>query len=160
MRPCISLWRLSIHLHFGLFIYLSVLSSIHLSIHSAYPKQNKFQKVSLTDWKDSCTFGKVTMAKKKSRRFTLFFSFIIQLSVNKKEKNIILSNCSTALMQGRYTWRHNSVLLSIIKPVQPFMKEGMTLYSDIPGYQAPHGGTLYCPTPHPCYCLKTRHCCH
>ena len=54
----------------------------------------------------------------------------------------ILSNCPTALTQGRYTWRHNSVLTSIIKLVQPFLKEGMTLYSDMPGYQAPHGGTV------------------
>ena len=55
----------------------------------------------------------------------------------------ILSNCPTALTQGRYTWRHNSVLTSIIKLVQPFFKkEGMILYSDMPGYQAPHGGTV------------------
>ena len=54
----------------------------------------------------------------------------------------ILSNCPSALTQGRYTWRHNSVLTSIIKLVQPYLKEGMTLYSDMPGYQAPHGGTI------------------
>ena len=54
----------------------------------------------------------------------------------------VLSNCSTALTQGRYTWRHNSVLTSIIKLVQPLLKEGLTLYSDMPGFQAPHGGTV------------------
>ena len=54
----------------------------------------------------------------------------------------ILSNCATALTQGRYTWRHNSVLTSIIKLVQPILKDGMTLFSDMPGYQAPHGGTI------------------
>ena len=54
----------------------------------------------------------------------------------------ILSNCPTALTQGRYTWRHNSVLSSLIKLVQPLLKEGMILFSDMPGYQAPHGGTV------------------
>ena len=54
----------------------------------------------------------------------------------------VLSNCTTALSQGRYTWRHNSVLTSLIKLVQPLLKEGMILYSDMPGFQAPNGGTV------------------
>ena len=54
----------------------------------------------------------------------------------------ILSNCSTALSQGRFTWRHNSVLSSLIKLFRPFLKAGLTLYADMPGYQAPHGGTI------------------
>ena len=54
----------------------------------------------------------------------------------------ILSNCPTALNQGRLTWRHNSVLNSIISLVRPFLKTGMVLFSDMPGYQAPHGGTV------------------
>ena len=54
----------------------------------------------------------------------------------------VLSNCSTALNQGRLTWRHNSVLSSIISVVQPLLKNGMTLFSDMPGHQAPNGGTV------------------
>ena len=54
----------------------------------------------------------------------------------------ILSNCTTALTQGRYTWRHNSVLNSVIKLMQPLLKQGMILFSDLPGLQAPHGGTI------------------
>ena len=54
----------------------------------------------------------------------------------------ILSNCSTALSQGRYTWRHNSVLRSLIELIRPYLKEGMILYADMPGYQAPHGGSI------------------
>ena len=53
-----------------------------------------------------------------------------------------MSNCSTALNQGRFTWRHNSVLSSIIDLIRPHLKEGMTLFSDMPGFQAPHGGTI------------------
>ena len=54
----------------------------------------------------------------------------------------VLSNCSTALTQGRLTWRHNSVLRSIIDLIQPHLKVGMSLFSDMPGYQAPQGGTI------------------
>ena len=54
----------------------------------------------------------------------------------------VLSNCSTALTQGRFMWRHNSVLSSIIDLVRPLLKHGFSLYSDMPGYQAPHGGTV------------------
>ena len=38
--------------------------------------------------------------------------------------------------------RHNSVLCSIIKLIRPHLKNGMSLFSDMPGYQAPHGGTI------------------
>ena len=54
----------------------------------------------------------------------------------------VLSGCSVALDQGRFTWRHNSVLASIISIVQPRLKAGFSLCSDLPGYQAPHGGTI------------------
>ena len=54
----------------------------------------------------------------------------------------ILSNCSTSLDQGRYTWRHDSVLTSIITLIRPQLYDGMVLYSDMAGYQAPHGGTI------------------
>ena len=39
-------------------------------------------------------------------------------------------------------WRHNSVLNSIIKLIRPCLKNGMVLYADMPGQQAPHGGTI------------------
>ena len=54
----------------------------------------------------------------------------------------VLSNCSSALNQGRFTWRHNSVLRSVIDLVQPHLKEGMILHADLPDFQAPHGGTI------------------
>ena len=54
----------------------------------------------------------------------------------------MLSNCSVSLDQGRYTWRHNSVLKTIIDLVRPFLASNFQLYSDIPGYEAPHGGTI------------------
>ena len=54
----------------------------------------------------------------------------------------ILSNCATALSQGRFTWRHNSVLASMLNLIRPHLKDGMIVYCDMPGHQAPHGGTI------------------
>ena len=53
-----------------------------------------------------------------------------------------LSNCSTSLTQGRYTWRHDSVLPSIIDLIRPHLKTGFILFSDMPGHQASYGGTV------------------
>ena len=54
----------------------------------------------------------------------------------------ILSNCSVALDQGRYTWRHNSVLSSIIACIRADLNDGFSLFSDLDGFQAPHGGVI------------------
>ena len=54
----------------------------------------------------------------------------------------VLSNCKVSLDQGRYTWRHNSVLNSVITIVTPFLDPSFQLFSDMPGYEAPHGGTI------------------
>ena len=54
----------------------------------------------------------------------------------------ILSNCSVFLDQGRFTWRHDSILMTIIDIVRPKLRVGFQLFSDRPGYQAPHGGTI------------------
>ena len=54
----------------------------------------------------------------------------------------VLSNCSVALDQGRLTWRHNSVLSSIIHCIRPVLREGFALFSDLEGFLAPHGGVI------------------
>ena len=54
----------------------------------------------------------------------------------------VLSNCGISLDQGRYTWRHNSVLNSIIALLHPALGPLFKLYSDMPGFEAPHGGTI------------------
>ena len=54
----------------------------------------------------------------------------------------VLSNCNVALEQGRFTWRHDSVLSTIINIVRPKLIAGKQLFSDMPGHQAPHGGTI------------------
>ena len=54
----------------------------------------------------------------------------------------VLSNCGAFLDQGRYTWRHNSVLNSIIGLLCPALGPSFKMYSYIPGFEAPHGGTI------------------
>ena len=54
----------------------------------------------------------------------------------------VLSNCSTSLDQGRYTWRHDSVLLHIVEMARSNLKEGYSVFSDLIGFRAPHGGVV------------------
>ena len=53
-----------------------------------------------------------------------------------------MSNCGIFLDQGHYTWRHNSVLNSIIGLIRPSLGPTFQLFSDLPGFEAPHGGTI------------------
>ena len=54
----------------------------------------------------------------------------------------ILSNCSVALEQGRFTWRHDSVLSTIIAFINSKLRPGFSLYSDLSGFQSPNGGVI------------------
>lgn len=52
------------------------------------------------------------------------------------------SNCSVALDQGRFTWRHDSVLSAIIHVLRSSLSPDFVFFSDMAGHQAPHGGTI------------------
>ena len=54
----------------------------------------------------------------------------------------ILSICTVSLEQGRFTWRHDSVLSTIITFINGKLRPGFTLYSDLPGFQSPNGGVI------------------
>ena len=54
----------------------------------------------------------------------------------------ILAGCSTALEQGRYTWRHDSILMTIITFVKMGLRPGWALFSDLHDYQASQGGVI------------------
>ena len=53
----------------------------------------------------------------------------------------ILNFCSVALTQGRYTWRHNTVLNHITNFVLQNKPEDLEVYSDISGLDV-NGGTI------------------
>jgi len=50
--------------------------------------------------------------------------------------NHILPGCSVALEQGRYTWRHDSVLKVFVHGLQSHLQDCFKLYADLPGYLA------------------------
>ena len=50
--------------------------------------------------------------------------------------NHILTGCSVALDQGRYTWRHDSVLQVFVRNLQKVLLPCFKLYADLPGYLA------------------------
>jgi len=47
----------------------------------------------------------------------------------------IIAGCQTNLTQGRFTWRHDSILHFIAKTFQSIPSS--TLYADIPGFTSP-----------------------
>ena len=47
----------------------------------------------------------------------------------------IIGGCNLFLEEGRYNFRHDSILLNILKLIQP--KENRSIYGDVPGYQNP-----------------------
>ena len=48
----------------------------------------------------------------------------------------ILNGCFTALHQGRYTWRYDSVLAKISQGIKSLLPESTTLYADLDGMRA------------------------
>ena len=60
----------------------------------------------------------------------------------KQTLNHILSYCSVALEQGRYTWRHNSVLRTIHGFVSSNLKDDYEMFTDLEGLDAGNGGTI------------------
>ena len=47
-----------------------------------------------------------------------------------------MTGCPVALDQGRYTWRHDSVLQVLIHGLQQHLPDSFKLYADLPGYLA------------------------
>ena len=57
----------------------------------------------------------------------------------KETTHHILNNCPVSLHQQRYTWRHNNILKYICENID---KSKCTMFSDIPTYSLPGGGTV------------------
>jgi len=56
-----------------------------------------------------------------------------QLCGNKETLLHVLNNCRTMLDQGRYTWRHNSILKLIFNAIKPENPDGLEIFCDLPG---------------------------
>ena len=62
-----------------------------------------------------------------------------KLCKNRQTTNHCLNICKIALDSGRYTWRHNNVINFIVESLD---SSKYTIHSDIPGHEAPWGGTV------------------
>ena len=62
-----------------------------------------------------------------------------KLCGNKGTTNHIMNCCSVMLKTDRYTWRHNNLINFIVSNVD---KGRFKVYSDLPGWEAPGGGTI------------------
>ena len=60
-----------------------------------------------------------------------------KLCGNRGTTNHYLNCCSTMLNTGRYLWRHNNLINFIVNNVD----KKFQVYSDLPGWEAPEGGT-------------------
>ncbi len=60
----------------------------------------------------------------------------------KQTLNHVLSSCKVALEQGRFTFRHDSVLRTVVDFMGGKLKDGFSLYCDLTGRGAGGGGTL------------------
>ena len=58
---------------------------------------------------------------------------------NRQTTNHCLNICKVALDSGRFMWRHNNIINYI---VQSLDTDKYTVHSDIPGHEAPGGGTV------------------
>ena len=58
----------------------------------------------------------------------------------------ILNGCFTALHQGRYTWRHVSILVKISQGIQSLLPDSTTLYGDLDGMRAENNPPSTIPT--------------
>ena len=52
------------------------------------------------------------------------------------------SDSAAYIVKLSNTWRHNSVLASLIRIMRPCLNQGMEIFSDLPGYLAPGGGSI------------------
>ena len=46
----------------------------------------------------------------------------------------VLNNCATAVNDGRYTWRHDSILYTVMYYVKQLIEKGYEIYADLEGY--------------------------
>ena len=72
------------------------------------------------------------------KRWKKSTSDLCKLCKQRETTNHILNSCPVSLEQGRYTWRHNSVINYIVQNVANNFK----VYSDLPEHTAPGGGTI------------------
>ena len=73
--------------------------------------------------------------RKNLHKRSLFNSPSCSLCLQQETLPHIVSSCKSYLDNGRYTWRHNSVLLAIAKSLSSL--QHCTLFTDLPSFASP-----------------------
>ena len=61
---------------------------------------------------------------------------------SKQTLNHVLSSCKSSLEQGRFTWRHDSILRTIYDFVSGRLGDGFEIFADLQGHGSGNGGTV------------------
>ena len=72
------------------------------------------------------------------KRWKKIASDLCILCSKKQTQLHVLNNCSTAANDGRYEWRHNSILYTISIYVQQLAEKGFEIFIDLPGHRSPN----------------------
>ena len=73
------------------------------------------------------------------KRWKKSTSDLCPLCRGRQTTNHVLNICKVGLDTGRWTWRHNNIVKYVVSNVD---REKYLVYSDLPGYTAPGGGSI------------------
>jgi hypothetical protein len=69
------------------------------------------------------------------KRWKKIISDECQLCSGRQTQLHVLNNCSKAAADGRYNWRHDSILFTIMHYVRQLVEKGYEVYADLVGYK-------------------------
>ena len=76
-----------------------------------------------------------TLATNNLHKWSLSDSPSCSFCLNPETLQQVISSCNAYLADGRYTWRHNSVLLFLAR--SPSSLQNCSLYADLPFFSSP-----------------------
>ena len=68
------------------------------------------------------------------KRWNKIKSDSCHLCKNKQTQLHVLNNCSVSVNEGRYTWRHDSVLWTMLYYINQLQNKGYKVFADVQGY--------------------------
>ena len=89
-----------------------------------YNFTNRYMNNTLATLKNMVLWGKATM------------DTCLACKENSQSLLHVVSGCKVHLQQGRYTWRHNSILATLLSSIDGL--RDLKVFADIPGYHLPH----------------------
>ena len=78
-----------------------------------------------------------SLAKSNLKRWNKTTDDKCLLCQQKQTQFHVLNNCSVAADDGRYTWRHDSILFTLLYYVKQLTSHGFTIFADLEGFSSP-----------------------